>query len=387
MTRTVQEPDVVVVGARLAGAATALLLAQRGHDVLMIDRATFPSDTVSTHAMTRGGVVQLARWGVLARVLASGAPCLSTVSFQFQGEEIRHDVGGDPGTDFVIAPRRHVLDALMVEAAQKAGARTRFGITASGVHEDDSGRVQGITARSASGDELEIPARFVVGADGARSRLARLTGAPIQEEHVSHSAHFYTYVAGLELDALEFHIGENTISGVFPTHDEQACVWTWHHADRATAANSARGATFLDEIATEFPDLGSRLNRGRVTSKVRGKARLPNVVREPVGPGWALVGDAGYCRDSVAGNGMTDALRDAEFLADALDEHLRGMADDAELAKSYGTRRDMALREIFDITCALSSTVEPLQFLHVQRQLGEALEAEARQLSALAIPN
>jgi 2-polyprenyl-6-methoxyphenol hydroxylase-like FAD-dependent oxidoreductase len=114
--------DVVVVGGRVAGSATAMLLARLGHDVVVLDQASFPSDTVSTHSIARSGVVQLRRWGLLDQVLASGAPAIRQVAFNAGGESLTRRIKDKAGVDFLVAPRRHVLDTLLATAAEHAGA-------------------------------------------------------------------------------------------------------------------------------------------------------------------------------------------------------------------------------------------------------------------------
>src|SRR5205814_1515061 len=126
--RTVHRHDVVVVGARAAGAATALLLARLGHDVVFVDRAVFPADTVSTHQIARPGVVQLHRWGLLDAVVDSGAPALRQVTLSADGASITRKIKDKSGVDLLVAPRRHVLDMLVAEAAEAAGATLRSGV-------------------------------------------------------------------------------------------------------------------------------------------------------------------------------------------------------------------------------------------------------------------
>src|SRR4051812_39242000 len=143
--------DVVVVGGRCAGAATAMLLARQGLDVVIVDRAEFPSDTLSTHAMARGGVVQLARWGLLDEVLASGAPPIRTVSFRFPGGQVDREVKPTAGVDHVLAPRRIVLDEIMLRAATAAGAELRTGVSVTGVMFDRNRRATGVRTRDRDG--------------------------------------------------------------------------------------------------------------------------------------------------------------------------------------------------------------------------------------------
>ena len=235
--------DVVVVGARCAGAATAMLLAQAGHDVVVVDRATSPSDTLSTHAIARGGVVQLQRWGLLDRVLDSGAPALRRIEFHAVDELIVRSVKDRHGVDLLIAPRRHVLDPILQDAAVEAGARLRTGFTVDDVLYDTEGRAVGVAGRY-GGRPTEVRARFVVGADGLRSRVARAVGAPIIESHPAVGATHYRYYRGT-WPAIEYHLGELGLAGVFPTHGGEGCVWVC--TPDAVAVAERRRASSPDE--------------------------------------------------------------------------------------------------------------------------------------------
>ena len=136
--------DVVVVGGRVAGAATAMLLARLGHDVVVVDQASFPSDIISTHSIARSGVVQLRRWGLLDAVLGSGAPAIRQVTFHAGGQSVSRTVKPKAGVDLVVAPRRYVLDTILAAAAERVGADVRTGVTVTGLRRDGHGRVVGI---------------------------------------------------------------------------------------------------------------------------------------------------------------------------------------------------------------------------------------------------
>ena len=189
--------DVVVVGARAAGAATALLLARQGYDVVLVDRNALPSDTLSTHQIARPGVVQLRRWGLLDAVLRSGAPALRQITFTTPNESVTRAVKPSAGVDLLVAPRRHILDTLVADAAAMAGADLRFGVTVEGTRLDDAGRAVGVYGRDRSGAPVDLAARFVVGADGLGSRVARAVGAEITENRGAPGAVQYAYFAGL----------------------------------------------------------------------------------------------------------------------------------------------------------------------------------------------
>ena len=377
--------DVVVVGARCAGAATARLLAGQGHDVLLVDKTRLPSDTLSTHGLIRGGVVQLSRWGLLDRVLAGGAPEITHVRFDIEGEPKVRRIKPRAGVDALVAPRRRVLDSLLADAATEAGARLRTGLTATGVLRSDDGRVTGIEGRSAGGDRVELPARMVVGADGRGSRMAGFLGAGTLEEFTSPCAVFYTYVTGLSPDTYEFHIARDAFAGVFPTNDGEACVWLIRPTpllEPIRIAGTARTAAFVEQLELLVPDLGRRVRAGRITARLRGTANLPNYRRQAHGPGWALVGDAGYHRDPITGHGITDAFRDAELLATAIDHSLRDPSGEPAAMASYQETRDAMGCEVFDLTRALTAFPPPNRFVELQLQLSDALEREADALAS-----
>ncbi|MEO3860971.1 FAD-dependent monooxygenase [Acrocarpospora sp. B8E8] len=381
--------DVVVVGARAAGAATGLLLARMGHDVVIVDQTQLPSDTLSTHQIDRSGVVQLHRWGLLEAVLASGAPAIRQVSFTLDGQTTTRDIKQKAGVDCLVAPRRYLLDAILAEAATRAGARLRLGVHVDGVRVDDTGRAVGVYGCDATGVPIGIGARFVVGADGLRSSVARSVGAEIIEHRGDAGATQYAYYGGLAWSGIEFFTADRSLAGVFPTHHGQACIWVCTpsadaHAARRGAATRAEAYEAL--LRRAAPTLAARLRHARRTSLVTGMLRTPNQLRRAHGPGWALVGDAGYHRDAIAGHGISDAYRDAELLAAALDQALRGeLAETAALA-GYAGQRDTALREIFELTCAMAAYPPVPTFTELHKRIGRAIETEATALAARRLP-
>jgi flavin-dependent dehydrogenase len=381
--------DVAVVGARAAGAATALLLARLGHDVILLDRAIFPADTISTHQIARAGVAQLHRWGLLGAVLASGAPAIRRVTFTAAAESKIRAIKEKAGVDLLVAPRRYVLDTIVAEAAAAAGVDVRFGVTITGVRQDDAGRATGVYGHDATGASLEIHARFVVGADGLGSRVARAVRAEVIENRGDGGAAQYAYYDGVAWDGIELIAAERALTGVFPTHDGQACIWICSPSADAHAARRAaatREQAFTAYLRRTAPELAGRLRAGRRTSPVTGMLRTPNQIRRAHGPGWALVGDAGYHRDAVTGHGLSDAYRDAELLAIAVHRTLYGVADESTALAGYQQHRDRALRDVFDLTCRLASYPPVPAFVELQKQLGVAIDAEAAELAALPIP-
>ncbi len=375
--------DVIVVGARCAGAATAMLLARAGLDVVMVDRAELPSDTLSTHSIARSGVVQLHRWGLLDQVLASGAPAIRDVVFHLEGQRTERTIKAHAGVDFVVAPRRYVLDGILADAAVAAGASLRTGIRIQDTTRDEDGRVTGVVGRGPAGP-VELRARVVVGADGVRSKVARAVEAPVIEERPPAGATHYAYYFGPAWPANEYYLGNGALSGIFPTNDGHACVWVCLPAGEAKSIRhgaSGLDAAFDQMLVRAAPDLADRLIGAVRATAVRGAIGLPNHIMQAAGPGWALVGDAGYHRDPITGHGISDAFRDAELLADAIAALLRGDANEATVLAAYQHTRDEMLREIFEITCALGEFPATTGFIELQRQLSHAIDTEAAALA------
>lgn len=381
--------DVVIVGGRVAGSATAMLLARLGHDVVVVDQALFPSDTVSTHSIARSGVVQLRRWGLLDAVLRSGAPANRQVTFHALGDSVSRPVKLKAGIDFVVAPRRYVLDAIVASAAERAGADVRPGITVTAVRRDGRGRAVGVYGRDRAGAPIDIGARYVIGADGLQSRVARSVGAATSEVRQADGATQYAYYAGIPWTGTEFFVGARSLAGVFPTHDGEACIWVCNPSADAKAVRrrtASRAEAFCELLERSAPQLAERLRRARRTSPVSGRLRMPNQIRQAFGPGWTLVGDAGYHRDAVTGYGISDAFRDAEFLAVALDHALGADAEETAALTLYQQQRDQALREIFEITCHLAAYPAVPAFIELQKQLSAAIDKQAEVLAARPVP-
>jgi len=381
--------DVVVVGARAAGAATALLLARLGHDVVLVDRAIFPADTLSTHQIARPGVVALHRWGLLPAILASGTPAIRQVTFTADGESVTRTVKHKAGVDLLVAPRRHILDTIVAEAAAGNGVDVRMGVMVTHINLDDAGRASGVGGHDRTGSPVRIDARFVVGADGLGSKVARAVGAGIVEDRGDDGAVQYAYYDDLEWHGIELIAATRALAGVFPTHHGEACVWVATpsiDAREARRRNASRTEAFTTQLQRAAPELMERLRIGRRTSAVSGMLRTPNHLRRAYGPGWALVGDAGYHRDAVTGHGISDAYRDAELLAVALHQTLCGDTDEGTALAGYQYRRDRALRDVFELTCAMASYPAVAEFVALQKRLARAIDVEATELAARPIP-
>ena len=341
--------DVIVVGARCAGSPTAMLLARQGHRVLLVDRMRFPSDTVSTHFLHPPGADALARWGLLDRLAATGCPPIDRYTFDF-GPVV---LSGSPGTAW--CPRRTVLDKLLLDAAAEAGAEVREAFTVDDLVFDE-GRVVGIRGHGDGGSTTET-ARVVVGADGKHSRVAAAVGAPAYHEKPAFEGACYSYWSGVPTSGFEIHIRPFRMVAALPTHDDQTLVLAaWPRAEFDAVRADVEGN--LAKTLELAPDLGERVGAGRRESRFHTTSDLPGFLRQPYGPGWALVGDAGYTTDPSSAQGISDAFSDAEHLATALDDVLTGRrAFDAALGE-WHRRRDEAVLPMYEFTAGLA-TLEP----------------------------
>jgi len=347
--------DAIVVGARCAGSPTAMLLARRGYRVLVVDRATFPSDTVSTHLVHPPGVAALARWGLVNSLKATGCPAIHTYAFDFGP----FTISGAPGTSqqpVAYAPRRTILDKLLVDAAAQSGAEVREGFLVEEILVEN-GRAVGIRGRSKHGAPVIERAQIVVGADGRRSTVARAVRAQQYGEKPPLLGAHYSYWSGLPTNGVyEVYSRDRRGIVVLPTHGDLTLVCTgWPAAELANYRKDIEG-NFLKTIALA-PKLADRLSRARRESPFAGAA-VPNYFRKPFGPGWALVGDAGYNRDFITGQGITDAFHDAELCSAALDRALSGAASFEAAMTQYQSRRDARVRAMYEFTCQLA-TLEP----------------------------
>jgi flavin-dependent dehydrogenase len=216
--------DAVVVGARPAGAATALLLARQGLRVLVVERGQYGTDTLSTHALMRAGVVQLLKLGVLGGIIKQATPPVRSASFIYDGEETTVPVKPRDGIDALYAPRRTVLDRALVDGAIRAGAIFSFGTTIADVMREGDGRVSGVVVRRDSGISRSIRAGLVIGADGVRSAIAPLVHAAVTRRADAAAATMYGYWAGVPVEGYRWYFRPGLSGGAIPTNNGLTCI-------------------------------------------------------------------------------------------------------------------------------------------------------------------
>ena len=349
--------DVIVVGARCAGSPTAMLLARHGHRVLVVDRSTFPSDTISTHLIHPPGVAALQRWGLLDRVIATGCPPIGTYAFDFGP----FSISGSPGTPDCHAaygPRRTVLDQLLVEAAAESGAVIREGFTVDELVTED-GAVVGIRGHGKD-DRRTVTerGRVVVGADGLHSFVARVVRPEQYREQPPLLCGYYTYWSGLPMDGrYEVYVRPHRGIGVLPTNGDLTLVIAgWPFAEFEANKKDLEG-NYLQTLEL-VPQLADRLRTATREARLVGAA-VPNFFRKPYGPGWALVGDAGYNKDPITAQGIEDAFRDAELCAAALHDVFAGVRPFEAAMSEYQSRRDEQVEAMYEFTLELAALEPP----------------------------
>lgn len=367
--------DAIVVGARCGGAPTAMLLARKGYRVLLADKATFPSDTVSTHLVHPPGVAALRRWGVLDAVVGRGTPPIRRYSVDFGPFGLAGPLRPtDDGVDTAYAPTRVLLDELLVEAAAAAGAEVREGFTVEGPVVED-GTVVGVRGRDGEGAEVTERARVVIGADGRRSHVAQWVGAEAYAEQPTLTATYYSYWRGVPVDGFEAFVRERRSFAAFPTNDDLTLVvMGWPRSELAANRHDVEG-TFLRAL-DQAPELAERVRGGERAARFSGTGDAPGFYRRPFGPGWALVGDAAHHKDPCTAQGISDAFRDAESLAGALDDVWSGRASFDDRLAAHQRVRDGDTMPMYEFTCQLASLEPPppemAQFLEAASRSAEA---------------
>lgn len=315
--------DAIIIGARCAGASTAMLLARKGYRVLLVDRSKFPKEIPHGHFIHRGGPQRLKRWRVLDRIAATNCPPVQSMitdagDFPLIGNDLIVD-----GVALGYAPRRAVLDKVLVDAAVEAGAELREEFVVDGLVTDD-GKVTGITGKHRrSAKPVTERASLVVGADGRNSFLAQAVRAPVYEAVPPVTVWYFSYWSNVPGKALEVYAHHNRVIFAFPTNDGLFGIFVaWPRAELGAVRRDIEGA-FMTAL-NHAPELAERVQRGKREERIYGATDVPNFLRKPFGPGWGLVGDAGCHKDPYMALGVCDAFRDAELLVEAIDKGFAG---------------------------------------------------------------
>ncbi len=366
-----REYDVIIVGARCAGSPTAMLLARKVSGAAG-GQGEISERHLSTHIVHPPGVAALKQWGLLDRLAATGCPPITQYSFDFGPIKIKGSLQPYDGVSRAYCPRRTVLDYLLVEAAVAAGAELRERFTVEEVVIDGD-RVTGVRGHTARGRTVTEQARVVVGADGRHSLIANAVRALQYHERPTLAVAYYAYWSGLPAEAFEGYIRPPRAVGVAPTNDDLTMVVNWPRTEFPANRRDIEGT-----CARAFglvPDLADRLSKATRETRFVGTGDLPNYFRRPYGPGWALVGDAGYHKDPITAQGISDAFRDAEELTAALDAALSGRRGFDSAMAEYLQARDQRVLPMYEFSCDLARLEPPPPQL--QRLLGAVQTSQA----------
>lgn len=283
--------DVVIVGGRCAGASLAILLGRAGLRVCVVDRAQFPSETLSTHGVQPCGVKILDDLGVL-EPLSKTAALIESATLAF--DDVKVELSG--ASELMGAPmlnaRRITMDTVLLDAAAAAGAEVRTQTAVTGLLEDGD-RVVGVETRTG-----ELRARLVVGADGARSTVARLVNAPEYDRTPAGRVLTWAYFEGATAPASHMWLGKigDLTFLASPTDSDLFLAAVGLSINRKSEVIDDRETSFADGLGA-WPELNSCVAGARRVGPIRVMSRWHGFFRQSAGPGWVLVGDAGHFWD------------------------------------------------------------------------------------------
>jgi 2-polyprenyl-6-methoxyphenol hydroxylase-like FAD-dependent oxidoreductase len=377
--------DVVVVGARCAGAPLATLLARGGLDVAVIEQATFPRDTLSTHVYETDGIEFLDRLGVIGRVLDTGAPFINRADVRAGDFRVAIDWPRRPADrGGVMSVRRFLLDPILLEAAEQAGADVRMSTKVTGLVRE-GGRVVGVLVNE-GGRESELRARLVVGADGRNSTVAGLAGSRKYNLTPNRRAFYWSFFEDADFGAeptFVFHRWSDRAILACPADSGLYQVLVSPDMTELGTFRSSLEEHYMD-YARSCEPVADAIAGARRVGKLFGIVRWLGFFREASGPGWVLVGDAGHFKDPTPGRGIADAFRQVDALAPAITAALAGSGREIDQAMSrWGRWRDEEFTSHYWYATDLGDSgevpivvPEMLRRLHARGKLGLLFEIQ-----------
>ncbi|HEY8943265.1 MAG TPA: NAD(P)/FAD-dependent oxidoreductase [Polyangiaceae bacterium] len=381
--------DVIVIGARCAGSSTALLLGRKGHRVLLLDRAEFPSDVISTHFLWPHGASYLKRWGLLDEVLTL-TPSFTQLKFVNEGIPL---TGGVPlellkqhfqtlhgdQSDLVpsyLSVRRRVLDQILLQAAGASKVEVRQGCAVERLLMDGD-RVVGVACRTRDGKLFEERARVVVGADGRNSFVARSLELPKFDRRKRCTFAYWSYFSGFALPEAQIHRRGRLAAALVPTNFGQNMVLIWGPGEWFESFKRDIPGNHQKALDYVCPELGAIVRGATREERFYGTADQDAYLRPLSGPGWVLAGDAECFKDQCTATGMTHAFRDAELITSAIDRSLGGQGSFEENFRAYESRRrSQSSAAYYDYVCTYAE-MKPLR--HDELLLFVALRSNQRE--------
>ncbi|GHI84181.1 NAD(P)/FAD-dependent oxidoreductase [Streptomyces xanthophaeus] len=345
--------DAIVVGARISGASVAMLLARLGHRVLLVDRARFPSPTSSsTNLIHPPGVQRLQEWGVLDRLSGHTIPRITSYRLQSGPVGMEARLPRVKDVDYALSPPRLALDEALVRCAVDAGAELREETSVQDLLRDDDGTVVGVRGTTKGSGPFEERAAVVIGADGKNSKVAQLVSAAKYRDQPVLSKSLWTYWDGLPQPSLVRTYRKNRRHPfTWPTHDGLTIVGVaWPTEDfPSPGSDEATDKAVTDALADVDPEFAEQMRDNRRADRWLTGA-VPNFLRTPAGPGWALAGDATATRDPITASGITYAVLGAELLAAAVDKGLTGRVPMRRALAGYAREREQLVTGHYDYT-------------------------------------
>lgn len=367
--------DVIVVGGGVAGASTAMLLARRGRGVLLVDRPDPPGGGGRASVISAAGLLLLDRWGVLATLRADGTHEADALAVSSSSGTVRVL----ERTATVASP---ALGELLWEAARASGAEVRGRFTVKEVVWRD-GRVVGVVGSEDDRHARYVEARFVVGADGRQSVVARAANAPVLRDDPSATCCYSTCWTGAAVPSAELHVGPGAVAALLPLPGGLTCVRVAVPVERWAHYKRNPEATYLSALSS-LELLAARLAGAGRVERFFGTADMSACVRQGVGPGWVLVGDAARHAGGILSRGVGHALVQAELAAAALDGVLRGAPGGEDDLARYPAVADELLGPAEDLTTALTSCDRPAASIaDVAAALSEVAAAQAQRVETL----
>jgi len=344
--------DAIIVGGRIAGGIIATILGERGHRVLVLDRARFPSDTLSTHFFRTPTFKALQRVAVFEEVLKH-APRLVNNYNDLDGHVFTEPVMDADGPSYYLCVRRITIDRILFERMQRQdGLTIRQGALACGLI-TENGAVTGVEWTE-EGKAFSASARVVVGADGIRSFVASKVNPATEHAEPINRAMYYGYYEGVEPSpgpAAEFHYRGNRLVYVFPTDGNLTLIASSIPIGDFEAFKKNLPGSFDSEV-NMMDTLKGRFGKAKLVGPLKGSASIPGYRRIPYGDGWALAGDSEQVMDPWSGQGMDQASTHATMLADALLKWFGG-TNWAEAMSEYHRRRNEFSIKAYERTCTV----------------------------------
>ena len=360
--------EAIIVGGRVAGSILAILLGERGHRVLLLERAHFPSDTLSTHFFRWPALQAFQRARVFDEVQAA-APHLTQMFNDVDGHVFSEPVEGRAGLDYFLCVRRITLDAILAQKVQgESSVDFRQGARMTDLLREGD-KVVGARWIDANG-EGQAAARVVIGADGFYSQVAKLVEPKVEQFEPVHRAMYYSYFRGLQAQpgpAAEHHYRGNHLVYVFPTDDELTLIAASvpiPEFDSFRADPEGRFTAALESL----PALAPRWKAAERTAPVKGAGNIPCYQRVPYGKGWALVGDSAQVMDPWSGQGIDHAGTHAVMLADSLNRWLTEQASWEQALSEYHTARNTWSHKTFERTRVYASDFRPMTQAALKRR-------------------